>query len=138
MVQLYRIVGWRQKCCRAVLADKVLAHFPLQFTVDRTQKLDSPPVTDTDGYTVLIKDAIGRFGRDALAGGENTGQVQRIGSANRHQFLLAAQESAEAVVAKVERTVRELKICMFCVGARSVGELRRVPLLSGRDGGVLR
>lgn len=45
-----------------------------------------------------------------------------------YQFLLAADESADRVVEKIERTVRELKICMFCVGARNLAELRRVPL----------
>lgn len=43
-------------------------------------------------------------------------------------FLAAAMESAEQVVEKIERTARELRITMFCVGARTLGELRRVPL----------
>lgn len=55
-----------------------------------------------------------------------------------YQFLLAADESAERVVDKIERTVRELKICMFCVGARNLEELRRVPPERRHDGGVLR
>jgi isopentenyl-diphosphate delta-isomerase len=43
-------------------------------------------------------------------------------------FLVAAVDSADAVAAAIERAVRELKICMFCVGARSLDQLRRVPL----------
>ncbi len=43
-------------------------------------------------------------------------------------FLVAAHESAERAVEKAARTIRELKIAMFCVGARSVGELQRVEL----------
>ncbi len=42
-----------------------------------------------------------------------------------YPFLVAADESKDHVVQKVRRTVEELKICMFCVGARTVSELRR-------------
>jgi isopentenyl-diphosphate delta-isomerase len=44
------------------------------------------------------------------------------------QFLKAAMASKEEVVAKVRRTVRELEIAMFCVGARTLTELREVEL----------
>jgi isopentenyl-diphosphate delta-isomerase len=44
-------------------------------------------------------------------------------------FLRAADRSAEAVLDKIERTVRELRIAMFCVGARTVEELKRATLL---------
>jgi len=44
------------------------------------------------------------------------------------QFLKAATESKEEVAAKVRRTVRELRIAMFCVGARTLTDLRRVEL----------
>lgn len=43
-------------------------------------------------------------------------------------FLQAAVESAERVVATIRRTVEELKICMFCVGAGTLSDLRRTPL----------
>ncbi|MEE8137848.1 MAG: type 2 isopentenyl-diphosphate Delta-isomerase [Thermoanaerobaculia bacterium] len=43
-------------------------------------------------------------------------------------FLAAAHESAEKAVAKAERIVRELRIAMFCLGVRSLDELRRVEL----------
>lgn len=43
-------------------------------------------------------------------------------------FLEAATESVERVAAKIERTVRELEIAMFCLGARTIAELRQVPI----------
>ena len=51
-----------------------------------------------------------------------------------HSFLSAGAESAERVVEKVRETVNELRICMFCTGARTVDELRRVPLHVRRGG----
>ena len=46
-------------------------------------------------------------------------------------FLAPATESPERVADKVRRTVRELKICMFCLGVRTIAELRGVRLLRG-------
>ena len=46
-----------------------------------------------------------------------------------YPFLRAATESKESVVRTVRRIVRELKICMFCVGARTVKELQGARLL---------
>jgi isopentenyl-diphosphate delta-isomerase len=43
-----------------------------------------------------------------------------------YPFLEAALESPEMVVAKIQRTVRELEISMFCLGARSIRDLRKV------------
>jgi isopentenyl-diphosphate delta-isomerase len=43
-------------------------------------------------------------------------------------FLAAAMESAEAVSRVIQRTVQELRIAMFCVGARNLAELRTRPL----------
>jgi isopentenyl-diphosphate delta-isomerase len=51
-----------------------------------------------------------------------------------YPFLVAADESKERVVEKVRRTVEELKICMFCVGARTVAELKRARVLRARRG----
>lgn len=45
-----------------------------------------------------------------------------------HPFLRPATESAEAVVEKIERTVRELRVAMLCVGARTIRELRHAPI----------
>lgn len=47
-------------------------------------------------------------------------------------FLEAAMESADAVYERIQRTVQELRITMFCTGARSLEELRRVRLVEGR------
>ena len=48
-------------------------------------------------------------------------------------FLAAAVESADKVVEKATRVARELAIAMFCVGARSVAELQRVPLRARQE-----
>jgi isopentenyl-diphosphate delta-isomerase len=50
-----------------------------------------------------------------------------------YPFLRAANESAERVVAEIERTVQELRICMFCAGARTVAELGETPLLPAAE-----
>jgi len=44
-------------------------------------------------------------------------------------FLQAAMESAEAVAQKIERLLQELKITMFCVGARTLNDLRQTELV---------
>ncbi|MEM8933004.1 MAG: type 2 isopentenyl-diphosphate Delta-isomerase [Acidobacteriota bacterium] len=44
-------------------------------------------------------------------------------------FLAAAMESTEAVVARLDRLVRELKIAMFCTGAADLAALRHTPLI---------
>lgn len=46
-----------------------------------------------------------------------------------YPFLRAATESGEAVAASIERTLRELRIAMFCAGARDLPALRATPLL---------
>jgi isopentenyl-diphosphate delta-isomerase len=43
-------------------------------------------------------------------------------------FLEAALETPEAVIEKIERIVRELKIAMLCLGARTVAELQKVSI----------
>ena len=43
-------------------------------------------------------------------------------------FLAVATQSADRVLQKIERTIRELKICMFCLGVRTVVELQAVSL----------
>lgn len=45
-----------------------------------------------------------------------------------YPFLRAATDSAEAVERKIRRTILELETCMFCVGARTLGDLRRATL----------
>ena len=56
----------------------------------------------------------------ACVGGDVVGLAQ--------PFLAAANESAESAVQKARKLVRELEIAMFCVGARSVSELQKVPV----------
>jgi len=51
-----------------------------------------------------------------------------------YPFLRAADDSPERVAALAERTVRELKICMFCLGARTVSELRSVSIRRIQNG----
>jgi isopentenyl-diphosphate delta-isomerase len=46
-----------------------------------------------------------------------------------YPFLLAASESAERVREKIERTVHELKVAMFCCGCRTIAELRRARIM---------
>jgi len=41
-----------------------------------------------------------------------------------YPFLAAAMTSADDVAERIERTLRELRISMFCVGARTLGELQ--------------
>ncbi|MFY9820603.1 MAG: type 2 isopentenyl-diphosphate Delta-isomerase [Thermoanaerobaculia bacterium] len=48
-----------------------------------------------------------------------------------YPFLAPATVSSDKVTEKVRRTVRELKICMFCLGVKTISELQRVPLLKG-------
>lgn len=43
-------------------------------------------------------------------------------------FLAAATESADAVEEKIRKTIRELKIVMFCLGIREISGLRGVEL----------
>jgi len=43
-------------------------------------------------------------------------------------FLVAARDSTERVVEVMERRIRELRIAMFCAGARTVEQLRSLPL----------
>jgi isopentenyl-diphosphate delta-isomerase len=46
-----------------------------------------------------------------------------------YPFLAAATQSADAVEAKILKSVRELKIAMFCVGAKDLSALREARLV---------
>ncbi|MFQ5690020.1 MAG: type 2 isopentenyl-diphosphate Delta-isomerase [Gemmatimonadota bacterium] len=46
-----------------------------------------------------------------------------------YPFLEPATDGAERVADRIDRIVEELKIAMFCVGARTIGELKQVNLL---------
>ncbi len=54
-----------------------------------------------------------------------------------YPFLRVAGRSVEAVVERIRRIILELRICMFCVGARNVEELQRVELRRRREGEVI-
>lgn len=50
-----------------------------------------------------------------------------------YPLLLAAQTSADAVVAKIQKTVRELEIAMFCLGVKRPADLVDAPLFFDRQ-----
>lgn len=86
-------------------------------------------LASVDGLTVI--------GSGGLRNGLDAAKAIAIGAdlvGMAFPFLGPATESAERVVAKIERTARELKIAMLCVGARTLGELRRAKLVR-RSGG---
>ncbi|MES1242935.1 MAG: type 2 isopentenyl-diphosphate Delta-isomerase [Acidobacteriota bacterium] len=80
-------------------------------------------VRRVDGVTVIASGGL-RNGMDvakALALGADLAGMA-------YPFLRPATESPERVAGQVERIVRELKICMFCLGVKTVAELRSVKL----------
>jgi len=83
-------------------------------------------VRQVEGLTVIASGGV-RNGLDAakaLALGADL-----VGMA--YPFLAAATESPERVAETVRRVVQELKICMFCLGVKTISELRSVPLRKG-------
>jgi isopentenyl-diphosphate delta-isomerase len=48
-----------------------------------------------------------------------------------YPFLAPATESPEKVAEKARRIVQELKICMFCLGVKTIAELKTVQLRKG-------
>jgi isopentenyl-diphosphate Delta-isomerase len=76
-----------------------------------------------DGITIIGSGGL-RNGVDvakALALGAHLGGLAQ-------PFLEAAIDSVERVTARIDRIVRELKISMFCLGARTVADLRSTPI----------
>lgn len=51
-----------------------------------------------------------------------------------YPFLRAATQSQEKVLETIERTALELKICMFCVGARTIRPLQQAKLYRSSEG----
>lgn len=80
-------------------------------------------VAAVDGLTVI--------GSGGLRSGVDAAKAIALGAdlvGMAFPFLEAATESAEQVVRKITRTVRELEISMLCTGARTIAELRNVKL----------
>lgn len=83
-------------------------------------------VRRVEGVTVIASGGL-RNGLDlakALALGADLGGMA-------WPFLEAATESPDRVADKVRRIVRELKICMFCLGVKTIAGLRNVELRKG-------
>ena len=81
-------------------------------------------LAEIDGLTVIGSGGV-RTGVDvakAIAMGADV-----VGLAQ--PFLGGAMESAESVAAKIRRTIQELEITMFCVGARTLEDLRHCELV---------
>jgi isopentenyl-diphosphate delta-isomerase len=84
-------------------------------------------VRQAEGITTVIASGGVRNGLDAakaLALGADL-----VGMA--YPFLAPATESPDHVAEKVRRIVQELKICLFCLGIKTVAELRSIPLRKG-------
>ena len=83
-------------------------------------------VAAVDGLTVI--------GSGGLRNGLDVAKALALGAdlaGMAFPFLQPATESAEKVAARIEKTVLELKICMFCLGVKSLAELRHVELRKG-------
>jgi isopentenyl-diphosphate delta-isomerase len=81
-----------------------------------------------DGLTVI--------GSGGLRSGIDVAKALALGAdlaGLAYPFLRAANESDERVVELVRRTVTQLRVCMFCAGARTIADLQRTPLVSAGE-----
>jgi isopentenyl-diphosphate delta-isomerase len=95
---------------------------PTPESIRQVRRLDE----SFEGVTVIASGGV-RNGIDAakaLALGADL-----VGMA--YPFLEAATRSPEEVAERVRRIVRELRICMFCLGVKTIAELRTVELHKG-------
>ena len=110
-------------------------------------RADDPQVGETfAGWGLPTPEAIRQLrgvpgltiiGSGGIRNGIDVGRALALGAdvaGLAYPFLRAAAESAERVVEAVRRLVHELTICMFCVGARTLADLKRVPLVHSRHG----
>jgi isopentenyl-diphosphate delta-isomerase len=82
----------------------------------------------------LLKDRVTLIGSGGIRHGLDAAKAIALGAdlvGMAYPFLGPANESAERVAAKVERTIRELKISMFCLGVKSIAELQTTKLRKG-------
>jgi isopentenyl-diphosphate delta-isomerase len=79
---------------------------------------------EVDGLTIIGSGGV-RNGVDAAKAIASGADLAGLA----YPFLQAATESKERVVQTIRRIVRELKISMFCAGARTVKQLQGVRLV---------
>jgi len=87
----------------------------------RAEDLELRQLSSIAGLTVI--------GSGGVRNGIDAAKAVALGSdvvGMAYPFLKAADDSPEAVSDKIRRTVLEMKICMFCVGARTTRELQQV------------
>lgn len=90
-------------------------------------------VGEVEGVTVI--------GSGGLRSGLDVAKAVALGSdvaGMAYPFLRTASRSVDEAHAFLERTVRELRIAMFCVGAGDLSDLRRTPPVRRSGSGVVR
>jgi isopentenyl-diphosphate delta-isomerase len=94
------------------------------------------PTTESIRRLAAIED-VTLIGSGGVRNGVDVAKAIALGSdlvGLAYPFLQVANESRERVIEKIRRVVLELKICMFCSGARSIKELQSVELRDRVEG----